>query len=253
MAKSWRSPDFEATDEIEVPALREMARLRGFRGLLFIPLRRDGVTIGMIGVTRKEPGAFAAHHVQLLQTFADQAVIAIGNVRLFDEVQARTRDLSESLQQQTATADVLKVISRSAFDLDTVMNTLTRSASELCAADMSGLFLREGHFLVARGVSNIDEKLAQMVRTTPVPIDDQTYMGRSVLTGEITNLSDVDSEPLNTRFLAFQKAFGYRSLMVVPLMREGPRRRRVCALRASEPERSRNGRSNWCRPSPTRR
>jgi GAF domain-containing protein len=214
-------PDFEATVEAEVPSLRNMARLRGFRAVLFVPLLRDGTAIGLISVTRREPGAFAAHHVQLLQTFADQAVIAIGNVRLFDEVQAKTADLLESLQQQTATADVLKVISRSAFDLETVMNTLTRSASELYAADMSGLFLREGDFLVARGVSNIDAKLADMVRTTPVPIDDQTYMGRSVLTGEITNLSDVDSEPLNTRFLAFQKAFGYRSLMVVPLLREG--------------------------------
>ena len=82
-------PDFEATVEwAEQPALRKMARLRGFRGLLFIPLRRDGATIGVISVTRKEPGAFAAHHVQLLQTFADQAVIAIENARLFDEVQA---------------------------------------------------------------------------------------------------------------------------------------------------------------------
>jgi two-component system, NtrC family, sensor kinase len=203
------------------PVNRNLARLRGYRSMLFTPLMSNGAPIGLISVTRKEPGRFAAHHVELVRTFADQAVIAIENVRLFDEVQAKTSDLSEALQQQTATADVLKVISRSAFDLDAVMNTLTRSASELCNADMSGLFLREGDFLVARGVSDIDEKQADLVRTTPVKIDDQTYMGRAVLTGAITNLSDVDGEPSNTRFLTFQKAFGYRSLLVVPLMREG--------------------------------
>ena len=87
--------------------------MRGFRSMLFGPADAQGAAIGMISVTRKKPGAFADHHVQLLQTFADQAVIAIENVRLFDEVQAKTRDLTESLQQQTATADVLKVISRS--------------------------------------------------------------------------------------------------------------------------------------------
>ena len=191
------------------------------RSFLAVPMLKDKELVGAIVIYRQEVRPFSAKEIELVSSFASQAVIAIENTRLLKELRERTDDLSESLQQQTATADVLKVISRSAFDLDTVMNTLTRSASELCAADMSGLFLREGDFLVARGVSNIDEKLADMVRTTPVRIDDQTYMGRSVLTGEITNLSDVDSEPLNTRFLAFQKAFGYRSLMVVPLMREG--------------------------------
>ena len=88
---------------------RELARLRGYRSMLFVPLMSKGAAIGMISVTRKEPGDFAAHHVQLLQTFADRAVIAIENVRLFDEVQAKTRDLEEALQQQTATANVLKV------------------------------------------------------------------------------------------------------------------------------------------------
>jgi two-component system, NtrC family, sensor kinase len=90
-----------------LPDLRGLAQLRGYRSLLFVPLLRNGVPIGIISVTGKEPGTFAAHHVQLLQTFADQAVIAIENVRLFDEVQSRTEDLSETLQQQTATADVL--------------------------------------------------------------------------------------------------------------------------------------------------
>ena len=93
----------------EQPALRKMARLRGFRGLLFIPLLRDGTTIGMICVTRKQPGTFAASHVQLLQTFADQAVIAIENTRLFNETQ-------EALEAQTATAEVLQGDRRSMSD-----------------------------------------------------------------------------------------------------------------------------------------
>src|SRR6476469_4671421 len=97
--------------------LRDIARARGFRSVLYVPLKSKETSIGVIATNRRTPGPFSAHDVQLLQTFADQAVIAIENVRLFNETQAKTRDLSEALQQQTATADVLKVISRSAFDL----------------------------------------------------------------------------------------------------------------------------------------
>jgi GAF domain-containing protein len=191
------------------------------RSTLAVPMTRDSAVVGVMVIARSQTGPFPARQIELLQTFADQAVIAIENARLFDEVQARTNDLSESLQQQTATADVLKVISRSAFDLDTVMNTLTRSASDLCGADMSGLFLREGDVLLARGVSDIDERLSEMVRHTPVRINEQTHMGRSVLTGDIINLADVTDGELDTRLLSFQKAFGYKSLLVVPLLREG--------------------------------
>ena len=109
-------PDTEAPTY----ALEEIARARGYRSMLYAPLMNAGVSIGCIAVTRVQPGAFDDHHVQLLQTFADQAVIAIGNVRLFDEVQAKTRDLTESLQQQTATSEVLEVISASTGELEPV-------------------------------------------------------------------------------------------------------------------------------------
>jgi len=212
-------PDIEA-DPAVPEILLSVWRKRGFRGLLLVPLLRDRVTIGMINVTRAEPGRFADHHVQLLQTFADQAVIAIENVRLFNEVKQRTEDLSESLQQQTATGDVLKVISRSAFDLDTVMNTLSRSAAELCGADLSALFLRDGESLALRGHSDVDAKVFDFLRQARVAIDDQSHMGRCLLSGSVANVADFESDT-TSRVRTFQQALGFKALLIVPLMREG--------------------------------
>src|SRR5689334_18386076 len=111
----------------------------------------QGTTIGLIAVTRASPGAFAPHHVQLLKTFADQAVIAIENTRLFNEVQAKTvdleaktRDLSESLQQQTATSEVLQIISSSPSDLAPVFNKMLENATRVCGAEFGSMNLTEG-------------------------------------------------------------------------------------------------------------
>ena len=122
----------------------ETQRLGGYRTHLGVPLLREGSLVGVLVVSRTTVRPFEAKHVELIETFADQAVIAVENVRLFDELQARTEDLSESLQQQTATAEVLKVISRSTFELQTVLNTLTESAAQLCDADKAFIFRREG-------------------------------------------------------------------------------------------------------------
>jgi len=120
--------------------------------VLGVPLLREGNPIGALFLTRGVVELFTQQQIDLVTTFADQAVIAIENVRLFDEVQARTHDLSEALQQQTATADVLKVISRSAFDLQTVLDTLVISAARLCDADRACIFQKQGE--VYRWVSN---------------------------------------------------------------------------------------------------
>ena len=139
-------PDVFEDAEYERP---EAAIIGNFRAVLSVPLKRGQETIGVFGMARRTAGLFAQRQIELVETFADQAVIAIENVRLFDEVQARTAELSEALQQQTATADVLKVISRSTFDLGSVLQALIESAAGLCNAQTSGIYMLDGGDLLA--------------------------------------------------------------------------------------------------------
>ncbi len=213
---------FADTEADHVPSLnRELARLRGYRGMLIAPLMSKGAAIGMISVTRKEPGDFAAHHVQLLKTFADQAVIAIENVRLFDEVEAKTRDLEESLQQQTATADVLKAISRTAFDLDTVLDSLISTALRLCNAKQGQIFRRDGDvYRYAASRMSVDPVYREHEQTTEIKAGRGTLIGRVAQENRTVQIPDAwnDAEYAEKDEARIGNV---RAMLGVPLMRNG--------------------------------
>jgi signal transduction histidine kinase len=176
---------------------------------------------------------FTRKQIELVTTFADQAVIAIENVRLFDEVQARTEDLRESLRQQTATADVLKVISRSTFDLQTVLQTLVESAARLCEADKATITRqKDGEFYRAENFGFSDEFM-DFVRDVPVKPDRGSVTGRTLLEGKVVHIPDVKADPDYT-FAEAQRLGDFRAILGVPMLREGVALG-VLALTRSEP------------------
>jgi len=202
----------------EFPDGSAYARRFGHRTILAVPLVRENEAIGALVIRRAEVRPFTDKQIALLTTFARQAVIAIENVRLFDEVQARTRDLSESLQQQTATADVLKIISRSAFDLKSVLQTLVQSAGRLCGADFATITRQKDgvlFFAEAYGYSFIE-----YVRALPVERGRGTATGRALLEGRVIHIADVLADPDYT-WAEAQRLGGYRTVLGVPMLREG--------------------------------
>jgi signal transduction histidine kinase/putative methionine-R-sulfoxide reductase with GAF domain len=196
----------------------ESQKIGGYRTMLGVPLLREGIPIGVLHLQRKSVRPFTDRQIELIETFADQAVIAIENVRLFDEVQARTEELSESLQQQTATADVLKVISRSAFDLQLVLDTLVESASRLCGANDVSIFRLVGDGLPV--VAHYGPMSAPIGYVTPAVRG--TVSGRCVLERRAVHVADLQVETeAYPEGSAIARELGHHTILAVPLSREG--------------------------------
>ena len=196
---------------------REPARVRGveagYRSQLSVPLIKDNEAIGAFNILRRKTGLFTEKQIELVSNFTRQAVIAIENTRLLNE-------LRQSLQQQTATADVLKVISRSTFDLKTVLQTLVESAARLCEADQATITRQIGGKFFRAEAYGFSPEFMDFVKDVPVEPERGTVHGRALLEGKISHIPDVLADPDYT-WAEAQKRAGFRTVLGVPMLREG--------------------------------
>jgi signal transduction histidine kinase len=203
-------PDVKADPEY---AFVEAQRLGGFRTALGVPMLREGVPIGVLSLVRSEVRPFTDKQIELVTTFADQAVIAIENARLLNE-------LRQSLQQQTATADVLKTISRSTFDLQTVLDTLVQSAARLCDAESASIHRPQGNSYPYVASYGLSPEYDEYMRGRPLVAGRGTVLGRAVTECKPIQVTDVEADPEYT-LKEGQKLAGFRSVVGIPLLREG--------------------------------
>ena len=205
---------------------RELALAGGWRAVLAVPLLHDGKPVGAISIAKAEPTSFSDQQIQLLNTFANQAVIAIENVRLFEAEQQRTRELAESLEQQTATSEVLRVISSSPGELKPVFNAMLENAVRLCEAEFGHLFLYEGEAFHTTALHSASRVFAE-VRRRPVVLREvhpDNPLAVITRTKAVVHTADVRIEKSyierDPSFFEFVDTSGARALMLVPMLKE---------------------------------
>jgi signal transduction histidine kinase len=208
--------------DIEAPQAprltREVGRAIGFRSQLTVPMLRNGEPIGVVNVARREPGAFSQTHVELLKTFADQAVIAIENVRLFTELQSRNSELTESLEQQTATSEVLQVISRSPSDVEPTFEVIAASAARLCEAVEGTVFRFDGALIhIAAHCGGVPDQTAALRRVFPIPPGRGSVTARAILTRALVHVPDLVADPEHEYSALVTE--GFRTVLSVPMLR----------------------------------
>src|SRR5262249_10132968 len=192
-----------------------------YRTFMAVPILKDGNPIGVIGCARREVSAFTSAQIALVKTFADQAVIAIENVRLFDEVQAQKQELSEALEHKTATSEVLSVISQSPTNAQPVFEAIVESASRrLCEAAFSVVFVYDGNLLHYVASHNFTpEVLESIAKTFPARPDRSLAAGRPILDGKIAHVPDMLADPAYAHDLALRG--NWRATVAVPMLRDG--------------------------------
>jgi signal transduction histidine kinase len=213
-------PDVE-TEQSE-PSAREAHRRIRLRAVVAVPMVHEGRPIGVVSVSRGTPGPFSDRQIALLQTFADQAVIAIENVRLFKELEARNSELTEALEQQTATGEILRVISSSPTDVQPVFDNIGRSAVRLCEARFAAVYRYDGDVLDLASHYNFTPKALAEVRSAfPTRELGGSSVGQAIRERRIVHIHDFESDKLAPTFSQrVARALGYRSMLVVPMLRD---------------------------------
>ena len=204
---------------------QDVAQKADYRSVLSVPMLRDGDVIGTITVYRDVSRPFPDAQIELLKTFADQAVIAVENVRLFNEVGSRNRDLTEALEQQTVTSDILRVISQSPTDVQPVFDTIAAAALKLCAASTANVVTFDGELLHLAAFANLNPEVADALRQLyPRPPGRDRATPRAILTHSVVAIPDVEKDPEyvipSPEYAITARGVGFRSILSVPLMRE---------------------------------
>jgi two-component system, NtrC family, sensor kinase len=213
--------DLAAARDGEFPDIWPSALAHGIRTSLAVPLLREGASIGAISVYRIEARAFTSAHIELLKTFADQAVIAIKNVRLFKDLEARNAELIGTLARHTATSEVLRAISRAQTDAQPVFDIIAASALRLCGGGHSGVWLYDDRLIHLAALQNVNPEGGEALRNAyPMPADQRSATGRALLARSVVQVTDL----LEDRAYGLTnqaQAVGFRSFLAAPMLRDG--------------------------------